>query len=300
MSRFSLHRLFVALLMAAVCAALPAAAHEAARDGIKVEEMSRWRKLVPAEQLEGMAQQQYAGLKQQAQQKNALLPPNHPQVIRLREIANRLVPHAARWNERAAGWQWEINVIDAGELNAFCMPGGKIAFFTGILDKLTLTDDEVAVVMGHEMAHALREHGRERVAKSAATDLGARVLGFGLSAMLGVDPKLTDMATGTGAGLLKLRFSRDDETEADLVGLDIVARAGFDPRAGIALWQKMGAVSKREPTQWLSTHPAGRNRIAEMQKHMPDALPLYARAKGTTVAALPPYQSNVKGIAPIR
>ena len=179
------------------------------------------------------------------------------------------------------------------------MPGGKIGFFTGILDELKLTDDEVAIVMGHEIAHALREHGRERLAKSNLTDVGARVLGFGLSALLGVDPNLTGTATNLGAGALKLKFSRSDETEADLVGLDIVARSGYDPRAGIALWQKMGMVNKNAPLEWLSTHPAGKSRIAEMQKHMPSVMPLYAKVKGLPQSKLPPYTSNVKGIAPI-
>ncbi len=154
--------------------------------------------------------------------------------------------------------------------------------------------------MGHEMAHALREHGRERLAKSSLTGLGAKALGAGVAALFGVDPGLTDMAAGVGANLAIMKFSRSDETEADLVGLDIVARAGYDPRAGIALWQKMELVSKGAPPQWLSTHPAGKRRIAQMQKHMASVLPLYAKSKGVAPSALPPYRTNVKSIAPIQ
>jgi predicted Zn-dependent protease len=172
-------------------------------------------------------------------------------------------------------------------INAFCMPGGKIAFFEGIIQKLRLTDDEIAVVMGHEMAHALREHARERMAKSTATSVGLR----GLAAILGLGG-LGDVAAGMGAQLLTLKFSRSDETESDLVGMELAARAGYDPRAGIALWQKMSAAAKGSPPQWLSTHPASDTRIANMKKQMDRVLPLYARATGQTVAGLRPYQTT--------
>ncbi|RJG07749.1 M48 family peptidase [Noviherbaspirillum cavernae] len=288
--------------MTALACATPAveAKDEASPDGVKVDKMSPLRNLVPEAELEATALQQYTSIKQQANKQGALLPDSHPEVQRLRRIAAKVIPHATRWNERAAQWQWEINLIDAKDINAFCMPGGKIAFFSGILSTLKLTDDEVAIVMGHEIAHALREHGRERVAKSGLTSAGAKLAGIGLSAWLGIDPNLTTAATGVGANLAMLRFSRDDETEADLVGLDVVARAGYDPRAGIALWQKMGMVNNSAPPQWLSTHPAGKSRIAEMKKHLPSVMPLYAKAKATRLAALPPYQSNVKAIAPIK
>jgi predicted Zn-dependent protease len=294
----------ISILMAgaAFAAATPyvLAKDEITPDGVKVDKMSPLRKIVPESELEAAALQQYTGIKQQASQQGALAAEDHPQVQRLRAIAKKLIPQAVRWNERAAQWQWEVNLIESKEINAFCMPGGKIAFFSGLLSSLKLTDDEVAIVMGHEIAHALREHGRERVAKSGLANAGAKIAGIGLSALLGVDPNLATAATGGIANLTMLKFSRDDETEADLVGLDIVARAGYDPRAGIALWQKMSMVSKNAPLQWLSTHPAGKARIAEMQKHMPSVMPLFAKAKGQAQTALPPYTSNVKGIAPIR
>jgi Zn-dependent protease with chaperone function len=276
------------------------AAEQVDADGVKVEKMSPLRKLVPETELEQAALQQYSGLKQQAGQKGVLLPDSHPQVKRLRAIAEQLIPHAQRWNDNARRWDWEVNLIKTPDINAFCMPGGKIAFFTGILDTLKLTDDEVAVVMGHEIAHALREHGRERLAKSTLTSAGSRLLGYGVAVLLGIDPSVTDAAAGAGASLAILRFSRQDETEADLVGLDVVARAGFDPRAGVALWQKMGMVNKEGGLQWLSTHPAGKARIAQIQKALPKVMPLYAQAKGKPRSDLAPYTSNMKGVGPIR
>jgi predicted Zn-dependent protease len=264
------------------------------QDGVKVGKMSGLRKLVPEQQLEAQALQQYGGLKTQAQQQGALASEQHPQVRRLRAIAHKLIPYAQRWNERAAQWQWEVNLIGSKQINAFCMPGGKIAFYSGILETLKLTDDEVAIVMGHEMAHALREHGRDRAAKGTALRLGAAVT----SSLLGLG-HTGQTVVGQTAQLAMLKFSRNDETEADLVGLDIAARAGYDPRAGIALWQKMGMLDKSAPPQWLSTHPAGPSRIQEMQKHMPEVLPLFAHAKGTGQSELQPYRSNLQRLAPI-
>jgi len=296
------HLISTVLMLLAFAGGAPyaSAKDEVSPDGVKVDKLSPLRNLVPEGELEAAALQQYTSLKQQASQKGVLVADSDPQVQRLRAIAKRLIPHAERWNPSATDWKWEVSLIDIKQINAFCMPGGKIGFFTGILDQLKLTDDEAAIVMGHEIAHALREHGRERLAKSNLTNAGAKALGFGLSAIFGIDPNLTNTATGIGANLAILKFSRGDETEADLVGLDIVARAGYDPRAGVALWQKMGMVSKNAPMEWLSTHPAGKSRIAEMQKHMPSVMPLYAKVKGVPLSSLPPYTTNVKGIAPIR
>ena len=177
-----------------------------------------------------------------------------------------------------------MNLIGSKQINAYCMPGGKIAFYTGILRTLQLTDDEAAMVMGHEMAHALREHARERMGKSTVTSGAARLGGALLSGWLGIDPNLTDMVAQQGANLLSLKFGREDESEADLVGMEIAARAGYDPRAGITLWEKMGAANKGAPPQWLSTHPASSTRIADMQAALPSVMPLYQRAKAAQTA----------------
>jgi predicted Zn-dependent protease len=249
------------------------------REGVDVGGNSVFTKLAPAEELERAASQQYRQQLAQAAEKRALAPADHPQLKRLRAIAQRIIPHALAWNPRARDWKWEVHLIGSKQINAYCMPGGKIAFYTGILDQLQLTDDEVAMVMGHEIAHALREHARERMGKSAVTEGVARVGGAVIAAWLGVDPRLTDGVARGGANLAALSFSRSDETEADLVGMELAARAGYDPRAGVSLWQKMGAASKGAPPQWLSTHPSGKSRIAEIERNLPKVLPLYEKAR---------------------
>lgn len=268
------------------------------QDGVKVGEMSIFRKLAPTGAMEGQAAQQYVQTMQDAQRQHALAPDNHPQVIRLRAIAAKLIPFAQRWNQRAPEWKWEVNLLGSKQINAYCMPGGKIAFYSGILDSLKLTDDEVAIVMGHEIAHALREHGAERAGKTMVARLGVVALELFANAK-GYDPQLAGAVGGGAAKLGMLKFSRDDETEADVVGLDIAARAGYDPRAGVALWQKMAMASKGAPPKWLSTHPAGNDRIAEITRHLPEVMPLYAHAKGVDVNSMSAYRTNVKGINPV-
>ncbi len=244
------------------------------REGVEVGGNSVFSRLVPAEAVEQSAAQQYAEMLKQAAAQNALGGKSNPQVRRLRAIAQRIIPHAMGWNPRAKNWRWEVNLIGSRQVNAFCMPGGKIAFYSGILEQLKLTDDEVATVMGHEVAHALREHARARMAKNAATGISANLL----SNVLGLG-QLGQTVTSYGAQLLTLQFSRSDESDADLVGMELAARAGFDPRAGVTLWQKMAAASKGAPPQWLSTHPSGKSRIADIQANLPKVLPLYARSQ---------------------
>lgn len=238
-------------------------------EGVDVGKPSALRKLVPAAQLENQAARQFDDLKRQAAAQRALAPESHPQLKRLRGMAERMIPLVDRWNPQARNWRWEVILIGSKQINAFCMPGGKIAFYTGILDTLKLSDDEAAMVMGHEIAHALREHARERLAKSELTQLGASLLGQYVGGGKYYD------AFQAGGGLLSLKFSRDDESEADVVGLELAARAGYDPRAGITLWQKMMAANRNGPPSWLSTHPAGKDRIKLMEKHLPQVMPLY-------------------------
>ena len=262
-------RFSAALLGSAATAAWPAWA----REGVDVGKESRFSKLVSAEQVERAAAQQYLQLQQQAAQKKALAPDSHPQLIRLRAIAQRIIPHTFVWNERARQWKWEVNLIGSPQINAFCMPGGKIAFYYGILQQLQLNDDEVAMIMGHEAAHALREHARERMGKTAATrgaiEIGAAIFGLGNAGRLAAD---------MGGQLLTLKFGREDESEADLVGLELAARAGYDPGAGVTLWQKMATANKGAPPEFLSTHPTGPTRIKDIQANLPNVAPLYARA----------------------
>ena len=245
-----------------------------AREGVEMRGTSAFARLVPAEDVERSASAQYAQMMQEANAKNALASKDNPQLIRLRAIATKIIPFSLEWNDRAKSWKWEVNLIGSNQINAFCMPGGKIAFYTGILEQLKLTDDEVAMIMGHEIAHALREHARERIGKGAATNIGAGVLSqlFGLG-------QVGQTLTNYGAQLLTLQFSREDESESDLVGMELAARAGYDPRAGVTLWQKMGAANKGAPPQWLSTHPSGTSRIAEIEANLPKVMPLYEKAK---------------------
>jgi predicted Zn-dependent protease len=249
-----------------------------AREGVDVGANSSFAKLVPAEQVERSAAQQYLQVLSQADAKRALAPKDNAQVLRLRAIAKKIIPFAVEWNPRARNWQWEVNLIGSSQINAYCMPGGKIAFYTGILQQLQLTDDEVAMVMGHEIAHALREHARERMGKSAVTQGAARIGGALAASFFGIDPRITDGLASGGANLLTLEFGREDESEADLVGMELAARAGYDPRAGVTLWEKMSAASKGAPPQWLSTHPSGKTRIADIQANLPRVMPLYERA----------------------
>jgi Zn-dependent protease with chaperone function len=237
---------------------------------------SSLRNLVPAQEIEAAAAQEYTKLVADARANGSLAPQGNPQLQRLRNIAARLVPQTAQWNDRARQWRWEVNLLGSKQLNAFCMPGGKIAFYTGILDQLRLTDDEAAMIMGHEMAHALREHARSRIAKSQGTgtilSLGAQLLGLG---------QLGDVAASVGTQLLTLRFSREDETEADLVGLELAARGGYNPQAAVSLWQKMAqAGSGAGGPNFLSTHPSGPDRIQKLQANVPKVQGLYERARG--------------------
>ena len=265
--RLALRRTF--LLAAVGAAATPVLAQ------VDVGKTSAMAKLVPAGTLEKSAAQQYSQMMAEAKAQGALASPNNAQLQRLRAIAQRLVPHTPQWNERAPGWKWEVNLIGSKQINAFVMPGGKIVFYTGILDQLQLTDDEIAMVMGHEMAHALREHARERLAKSQVTgmglSLGAQLLGLG---------DMGNLAANLGTELLTLQYSRSDESEADLVGLEIAARAGYDPKAAITLWQKMAkATGDKGGMAFLSSHPSGPNRIKELEANLPKVDRLYQQAR---------------------
>jgi predicted Zn-dependent protease len=253
----------------------PAQPRQPTPEGVQADvgRTSRFARLVPADALEGQAGQQYAQMMRAAQQQGVLAPSSERQVQRLRAIAQRIVPFAPPWNSRAPQWKWEVNLLNQPTVNAFCMPGGKIAFYLGILRTLQLSDDEVAAIMGHEVAHALREHARERFGKTVATQAGAGLV----SALLGLG-STGQQLVNMGGQLLTLKFSRDDETEADIVGMDLAARAGYDPAAGVSLWQKMMNASKNKPPEFISTHPAGDTRIKDIQGKLPKVRPLFERA----------------------
>jgi predicted Zn-dependent protease len=227
--------------------------------------------LMPAETVNSAAAQFYAETLSEARSKGQLNP-NLTQVQRVRAIANRLIPPTAVFRKDAPGWAWEVNVIESPDVNAFCAPGGKIAVYTGLINKLNATDEELAAVMGHEIAHALREHGRERASRQYAVGLGAALLGAGTG--IGSDlPNLIGNVT------LNLPNSRENEAEADRIGVELAARAGYNPRAAVTLWQKMAAQGGGKGPEFLSTHPSGPSRIADIERTLPAVNPLYFAAK---------------------
>ncbi len=231
--------------------------------------------LVSSEQLNQLSVESYAKLKAEAAGKGALNR-DHALLQRVNAIASRLEQQTGSFRQDAPGWQWEANVISSDQVNAFVMPGGKIVVYTGLVTKLRLSDDELAVVLGHEIAHALREHSREQVSQAMAAQT---VIGLG-SALLGLGDGSAQLASAGYEALIATRFSRTDEEEADRIGLELTARAGYDPHAGITLWQKMiAAKSGSEPPAFLSSHPTDASRIQSIQALLPAVTPLYLASR---------------------
>ncbi len=200
---------------------------------------------------------------------------------RVRGIARRLIPQTAVFRKDALDWKWEVNVLTSPEVNAWCMPGGKIAVYTGLIEKLQITDDELAAVMGHEISHALREHGRERASQQLAAGATTTLAGVLAEVLFPGTGQLATEGAGLGAqvGVL-LPYSRVHETEADRMGVELAARAGYDPRAAIALWQKMAKLSGGSaPPVLLSTHPSSEARIKDLTEFSQKVLPLYEEAR---------------------
>ena len=156
-------------------------------------------------------------------------------------------------------------------MNAYAMPGGKIMVYSGLVDRLKLTDAELAAVIGHEISHALREHTRERVSRAYAQQLALT----GLAVATGAGQGTLDLANTIASVTFQLPHSREQESEADIMGLELMARAGYDPNAAVNVWKKMMAAEKSSPPEFLSTHPAPGNRIAELQAAVPKVMPLY-------------------------
>jgi len=236
--------------------------------------------LLPASTVSSMSSQAYAQTLKEATQKNTLNA-DKAQVERVRKISNRLIAQVGVFRPDATQWKWEVNVEKNDQLNAYCMPGGKIMVYSGLIDKLKTTDDELGAVIGHEIAHALREHGRERMSQAYAQQFGlqalAAMLSKGTSAAVG---NASMQAASMGSQLFfALPNSREQERESDKIGLELAARAGYNPDAAVTLWQKMEAQNDAKPPEFLSTHPASTNRIAELRALAPKVRPLYEAAK---------------------
>jgi predicted Zn-dependent protease len=229
-----------------------------------------------AQEIDSAAVKEYAQVLDEQRKKGALNQ-NAAQVRRVRAIADRLIPQTVAFRPDAAKWKWEVNVITSPEANAWCMPGGKIAVYTGLIEKLKITDDELAAVMGHEISHALREHARERASEQAVT---GSLISIG-SSLLGVGELGQQGAQYAYMGLIGLPNSRTHETEADRMGVELAARAGYDPRAAISLWQKMGQIGGSEPMKFMSTHPSRDDRISDLTVYSQRVMPLYEQSKKT-------------------
>lgn len=229
--------------------------------------------LVSEEQIEKGAQEAYHQELQKAKEKRAL---NTDQQIyqRVQNITRRLIPQTGTFRPDAPQWQWEVNVQSTDDVNAYCMPGGKIMVYTGLIEQLQATDAELAAVIGHEISHALREHSRERISRAYAEQLALA----GIAVATGATDATMQLASQVSAVTFQLPHSREQEAEADRIGLELMARAGYDPNAAISLWQKMGKLGGRGPPEFLSTHPSGDSRIRDLEANVPRVLPLYQAA----------------------
>jgi predicted Zn-dependent protease len=242
---------------------------------VGIDRKQNMSSLVSEADLRKGSEQAYTQLIGQARQKGALNA-DAQLTQRVRGIAQRMIPVTGAFRSDAPSWKWEVNVLQSDELNAWCMPGGKIAFYSGIITKLQLTDDELAAIMGHEIAHALREHARERASEQQAAGI---VIGLG-AALLGAGQLGADLGQGAYKVAVGMPNSRAHETEADRIGVELAARAGYDPRAAVSLWQKMAkAAGGGGPPQWLSTHPSAGSRQQDLGAYAARVMPLYEQAK---------------------
>jgi predicted Zn-dependent protease len=270
-------RMAVCLISLAAALGGCAAVHTTQSGTVGVNRPQYMSSLVPQAQLDQEAASQYSSLLAQAKTQKTL-DTDAAQTQRVKTIAQRLIKQVGVFRPDAAKWDWQVHVLTSQEVNAWCMPGGKIAVYSGLIQQIKPTDAELAAVIGHEMAHALREHSREQVSQQMASQVGLSVL----SAVTG-----SQATADLGSSLTKVMFtlpnSRTNETEADQIGVELAARAGYDPRAAVTLWQKMDKLSAGStPPEFLSTHPSAANRVADLQNISQRVMPLYTQAKGVS------------------
>ncbi|MFM9887892.1 MAG: M48 family metallopeptidase [Burkholderiales bacterium] len=244
---------------------------------VGVERRQSFSSLLSPQQMEQGAGQAYQKIIAEAKAKGTL-DRDPTQTQRIQRIAARIIPTTAAFRPDAPAWKWEVHVLTSDQVNAWCMPGGKIAFYSGIIEKLELTDDEAAAIMGHEIAHALREHGRERASTAVNQAIAIQIIG----GLLGVGDVGQTLADQVLTATIGSRNSREQETESDRMGVELAARAGFDPRAAVQLWQKMAKVGGAGGPEWLSTHPAADTRIRDLEAYSLKVMPLYEQARAKT------------------
>ncbi|WP_255988212.1 M48 family metallopeptidase [Chitinolyticbacter albus] len=241
--------------------------------------------LLSAQQVDEMSAESYHDALAKAKQANKLNT-DSKMVGRVRTIADRLIPQTAVYRPDALKWPWEVNVEQSDQLNAYCMAGGKIMFYSGIITKLALSDDEIAQIMGHEIAHALREHARERMSSEYNKQLAFSGISLGLSILTGKNyDDYLQLANQVTDVAYSLPNSREHESEADTIGLELAARAGYNPQAAVTLWQKMATAGGGTPPEFLSTHPSSQTRIRDLQAKIPAVQPLYDAARKSAPAA---------------
>ncbi len=261
------------ILSALICMQLAGCANTT-KDSVSGVKRSQFM-LLPSSTVNTMSAQSYTETIKEAEKKKTLNA-DPAMLARVRGISNKLIAKVGVFRPDATKWKWEVNVEKNDQLNAYCMPGGKIMVLSGLVEKIKATDDELGAVIGHEIAHALREHGRERMSQ-------AYVQQFGLQALASLIGGTAGSMAAQGAGLgSQLFFSlpngREQEREADKMGLELAARAGYNPDAAVTLWQKMSANNNGAPPEFLSTHPASENRIKDLQALAPKVRPLYEAA----------------------
>ena len=264
----------VSLLSAGILLAGCQAVNTTSGGAVGVERQQYMFSMLSTDEVNQMYAQSYQQTLGEASSKG-VLDKSSADAKRVQVIANRLIAQAPKFRPDAAQWNWEVNVIKSDELNANCGPGGKIIVYTGLIDQLKLTDAEIAAVVGHEIAHALREHSREAMSKA----YGVQMARQGAGALLGLGEGSMAMADAVVNYSMTLPNSRANENEADLIGLELSARAGYDPNAAITLWNKMSKASEGAPPEFMSTHPASESRIASLQAAIPKVMPLYQAAK---------------------
>ncbi|MDH4293446.1 MAG: M48 family metallopeptidase [Betaproteobacteria bacterium] len=233
----------------------------------------------------------YANMMGQFSKKNKV-ETGTPRAARIKEITNRLVAEAVRFRPDSANWAWEVQLIDEPKtVNAFCMAGGKMGIYTGFWEKLNATDDEIGNVMGHEIGHALASHTREKMSMAMTVGVGTAVLAALVSSRNSNDPyafqRNQNTAALAAAMAITLPNSRDAESEADQIGIELAARAGFDPRAAVTLWEKM-AKEGGTSAEFLSTHPSPENRAERLRSLLVKVDPMYQLAKSRPATAAVP------------